>query len=307
MNSTPERNAGPVLCFGEILWDSVPEGLFPGGAPMNVAYHLRQLGLDAVPVTAVGADYLGEELLRRLKRWRLSTAFVKRVPGKQTGIVQVDLGERGSPRYHIVEDAAWDWIQLPEELRSIAEKGSALVFGTLAQRSPNNRKQFSALLTWAPRAQKIFDVNLRRPHDSPELVWELGKISDLIKLNHEELAILLGRSLNEKELEPGARDFSRKSGCGKICVTAGPLGAGLLLEDRWYWMGGRPIQVRDAIGAGDSFLAALVHGLLLEPGQPEPILYRACRLAEFVASQSGATPAYSVSATGEILKGMEGK
>ena len=56
-----ERMAAPVLCFGEILWDSLPEGLFPGGAPFNVAYHLRRLGARAVPVTAVGRDTLGDE------------------------------------------------------------------------------------------------------------------------------------------------------------------------------------------------------------------------------------------------------
>ena len=46
-----------ILCFGEVLWDSLPRGIFPGGAPVNVAYHLTQFGHHAVPVTAVGRDF----------------------------------------------------------------------------------------------------------------------------------------------------------------------------------------------------------------------------------------------------------
>ena len=50
-----EGTARPIICFGEILWDSLPRGLFPGGAPMNVAYHLKQLGAHPIPVAL--SDY----------------------------------------------------------------------------------------------------------------------------------------------------------------------------------------------------------------------------------------------------------
>ncbi|RMF27059.1 MAG: carbohydrate kinase, partial [Bacteroidetes bacterium] len=48
-----------VVCFGEILWDLLPSGKVAGGAPFNVAVHLRQLGVDSALVSRVGRDALG--------------------------------------------------------------------------------------------------------------------------------------------------------------------------------------------------------------------------------------------------------
>ncbi|HEY5812530.1 MAG TPA: PfkB family carbohydrate kinase, partial [Terrimicrobiaceae bacterium] len=86
-----EAAVPPVLCFGEVLWDCLPRGLFPGGAPINVAYHLQKLGMTAFPVTAVGKDFLGQELIRRLEQWGLDTRFVNILPEKQTGVVRAHI------------------------------------------------------------------------------------------------------------------------------------------------------------------------------------------------------------------------
>src|SRR5262245_58736537 len=55
-----------IVCFGEALWDILPRGIFLGGAPLNVAYHLSRHGVRALPVSAVGRDFLGDEALRRI-------------------------------------------------------------------------------------------------------------------------------------------------------------------------------------------------------------------------------------------------
>ena len=106
----------PVLCFGEVLWDCLPRGLFPGGAPINVAYHLQKLGLTAYPVTAVGSDFLGQELVRRLEQWGLDSRFVTVLTDKQTGVVRAHIQPDGSAKYEIVEDVAWDWIEPEDEV-----------------------------------------------------------------------------------------------------------------------------------------------------------------------------------------------
>ena len=72
----------PVLCFGEILWDCLPRGLFPGGAPINVAYHLQKLGLTAYPVTAVGSDV---GAVRDVRRSFLEAAHVADAAAGQPG------------------------------------------------------------------------------------------------------------------------------------------------------------------------------------------------------------------------------
>jgi fructokinase len=296
---TERRDRAVALCFGEMLWDSLPTGLFPGGAPMNVAYHLHQLGLRAAPVSAVGRDTLGDELVRRVTAWGLDTELIGVRADKPTGLVRVKTGT-GGPAYDIVENVAWDWIELPEPPPPLVSGAKALIFGTLAQRTEHNRKPFGRLRELCSGALKVFDVNLRRPYDPPELAWSLAEKADVIKLNHDEAARLLGKTCSVDQLESAARELSARTNCPRICITAGQHGAGLLLDSRWTWLAGHSIVVKDTVGAGDAFLAALVHGLLAGNKSAPDILERARNLAEFVVAHDGATPAYIISASGEI-------
>lgn len=294
-----EAAAKPILCFGEILWDSLPRGLFPGGAPINVAYHLKQLGAHPIPVTAVGRDQLGEELLYRLKAWEVDTSAVSTHPTKPTGLARVTVVNSG-PRFEILEDVAWDWIELRSSALERARDCAAVVFGSLAQRSPCNRQQLTVLLDCCPSALKVFDVNLRAPYDSAERAWSLARRANLIKLNDQELSLLLNRTVPAAELANAARQFADRVEAARICVTAGAAGAGLLLDGDWHWEAARPVPVRDSVGAGDAFLAALLFGLMCGNNAPAEVLRRSCRLAEFVVTQDGATPAYRVDEEGNV-------
>lgn len=291
----------PVLCFGEVLWDCLPRGLFPGGAPINVAYHLQKLGITAYPVTAVGKDFLGQELIRRLEQWGLDSRFVNVLPDKQTGVVRAHIQPDRSAKYEIVEDVAWDWIEPDEEVLEMAARGASLLFGTLAQRSKHNRKQLDAVLEKMAGGLKIYDVNLRPPFDDTETIRYLAAKSDLIKLNDEELEVVTHGVYPAMSLEKAAREYAAQVGCKRLCVTAGARGAGLLDVGKWYWVDGRSVVVKDTVGAGDSFLAALIHGLVGPTNRPpDAILTRACRLGEFVASSDGATPHYTVAPDGTV-------
>jgi len=292
----------PIICFGEALWDCLPDGREPGGAPMNVAYHLHRLGRRALPVTAVGDDAEGDELLGRLRSWGLDTIYVAVLGSFPTGRVEVTLDEKGSADYEIVEGVAWDHIPVPDDLEDAIAGAAGIVFGSLAQRSSWNLRRLLRLLSRDGAAMKIFDVNLRPPFDSIDLVRQLAGHADLIKLNTYELARLLEDGASG-DLEKRTRKFAGQIGCGRICVTDGADGAGLLLDDRWHREKARPVEVRDTVGAGDAFLAALVHGLLADDISPAETLARACRLGEFVAGSTGATPSYTISADGRIIRG----
>ncbi|MBD0352658.1 MAG: carbohydrate kinase, partial [Flavisolibacter sp.] len=61
-----------VVCYGEILWDVLPSGELPGGAPMNVAYHLNKLGLMSALITRIGKDERGEKLKALLNQHSIS-------------------------------------------------------------------------------------------------------------------------------------------------------------------------------------------------------------------------------------------
>jgi fructokinase len=291
----------PVLCFGEVLWDCLPRGLFPGGAPINVAYHLQKLGLTAYPVTAVGSDFLGQELIRRLERWGLETRFVNILPEKQTGVVRAHIQPDGSAKYEIVEDVAWDWIEPDDEVFNMVARGASLLFGTLAQRSEHNRTRLAAVLQKLSGGLRIYDVNLRPPFDDAEIIRNLAVQSDLIKLNDEELQVVTNGLYPTLSLEKAANEYAAQVSCQRLCVTAGARGAGLLDSHKWYWVDGRPVVVKDTVGAGDSFLASLIYGLVGPVKRtPVEVLRRSCRLGEFVAASDGATPQYTVAPDGTV-------
>jgi len=270
-----------------VLWDCLPAGLFLGGAPLNVACHLQQLGRDALPVSALGRDFLGDEILRRARRLGLDTRFLPQLSSHPTGVVQVALDDSGQPSYEIVEGVAWDAIPRSDELLAAGRAAEALVYGSLAQRSEDNRQLIGELLDQTA-GMRIFDVNLRPPFDQHELVLELGEHADLIKLNDDEVRALSGLG-ETAELPDAARALRERCRCRQVCVTAGADGAGLLDDDDWHWCDGREVAVKDTVGAGDSFMAALLDGLLRK-APIDQALNRACRLAEFVAASDGATP-----------------
>ncbi|AOS45441.1 2-dehydro-3-deoxygluconokinase [Lacunisphaera limnophila] len=288
-----------VACFGEILWDFLPRGAFPGGAPFNVAYHLHRLGLHAHLISAVGQDLLGDDLLRRLRAWGLETDGVTRHLGLPTGHVQAVLDATGSATYEITQEVAWDQIMPGEDSIRAAHGARALVFGSLAQRSPANRAALNRLLAVLPAdAWRVLDVNLRHPHDDLTLVRELARKCTLLKLNAGEAARLTDDTPLPGREEAHARALAVSCGNPLVCVTAGEHGAGLLAHGAWHWVAARPTTVRDTVGAGDAFTAGLLAGLLRHDESPAVALERACRLGEFVAARDGATPAYATDAQG---------
>lgn len=274
-----------IVCFGEILWDSLPEGLFPGGAPFNVAFHLRQLGADPALVSAVGRDWPGDELLRRLKNAGITTAVAR--DQRPTGHVQARHGDNGDITYTITRNVAWDHIPVPPRA-SLAAPARAVVFGSLAQRTPANRATLAALLAAHPDAWRVFDVNLRPPHTPARRVLALAQGADLLKVNEAELHLLTGSASGT--VEQRARRLAAATGAKRVCVTLGAQGAALLADNTFLTEPARPVRVASPIGAGDAFLAALLHGLLQPAASPRRALARACRLAEHVAAHSSATP-----------------
>lgn len=286
----------PILCYGEILWDFLPEGLFLGGAPANVAYHLSRHGRDARILSAVGRDILGDEVLRRLRAWELDTSLIARSAGLPTGNVVATLGASGDAHYEITASVAWDQIPANPDAVQLATGAAALVFGSLSQRAAFNRAALDRLLAVLPaEAHRVFDVNLRAPHDDLDLARSLASRATLLKLNALEAARLAEDADSEfpGAEESHARTLHKRHGCPLVVVTAGERGAGLLRDgDKWTWETGRKVEVADTIGSGDGFLANLLSNLLSGHESDRELLARACRHGEWIATRRGATPAY---------------
>jgi len=284
-----------VLCFGEILWDSLPAGLFPGGAPFNVAYHLHQLGADVRILSAVGRDKLGDEILRRLKGWGISTELITLHNGLPTGTVVAEIGASGDAQYTITTSVAWDQIVVTNDAVQAAFTCNALVHGSLALRSTFNCAALDRMTAVMPAdAWRVFDVNLRPPYDDLEVVRSRAHGASLLKLNDIEAARLTRREPDDAvgSEEAMARELADTHQCPRVCITCGSRGAGLLDDGKWFWEPAHKVEVVDTVGAGDAFLARLLLNLLAGEKPPAECLASACRQGEWVASQSGATPAY---------------
>lgn len=276
-----------VLCVGEVLWDALREGLFPGGAPFNVACHLRATGTPVTMVSRVGDDRLGDEVLRRAVRFGVGVDLVQRDPVRPTGFVRVIVDDSGEPAYEILEPAAWDALALTDALLDRAAGARAIVFGTLAQRHPTSRATIQRL--WRSDALMVFDVNLRAPFEDREIVRQSLTRADVVKLSDEELSRLagwFGLSGPPREIV-GA--LAKMFQCPVICVTRGSNGAAMLRDGRWSEHEGFTVEVRDTVGAGDAFLAVLLAGLL-DGGTDSALLQHANLIGSYVATQFGALP-----------------
>lgn len=287
-----------IATFGEALWDVLPKGIFLGGAPVNVAYHLSRHGVRAVPITAVGSDFLGEEFVRRVADWDVERRFIAQLRERPTGTVRATLDAAGNASYRFAREVAWDHISvLPALLRRPAP--TALVYGTLALRSVANRRALEQLFRAWPDTLRVLDLNLRPPFDGASAVRFALKHAQLVKLNEQELATLTGLTeLGRGDLEDVTRRLATQHHLTRVCVSAGSQGAGMLWHGTWYWEEGRPVKVSDTIGAGDAFLAGLLAALFLRMASPQAALTAACRVGEFVAAADGATPAYRCDANG---------
>jgi fructokinase len=194
-----------IVCIGEILWDMLPAGRQPGGAPFNVAMQLQRLGHPVQLVSRVGDDELGAELLTILQESGLDCRLVQRSQTHLTGVVKVNPGP-GQRVYKIVEPVAWDYVQHTDELRKLVAGAGMLVYGSLAARSVVSRETLYRLLQVAPC--KVFDVTLRPPHYSRTVVNYLLRQADLVKLNEPELQEImgwLGQSAARRRPFPGWR------------------------------------------------------------------------------------------------------
>jgi fructokinase len=283
-----------VLCVGEVLWDALPEGLFLGGAPFNVACHLRAAGVPVSMVSRVGSDRLGDEVLRRAARYGVGVDLVQIDAELPTGFVRVRVDDAGNPGFEILEPAAWDAITLTETLLSRAAKARAIVFGTLAQRNETSRRTVQRL--WDSDATMVFDVNLRPPFEDAAIVKRSLQRADVVKLAEHELERIggwVGFKGTPREMMTAVADTFH---CPVVCVTRGSNGAALLHDGEFTEHPGFEVEVRDTVGAGDAFLAVLLAGLLA--GTPDAaLLQHANLMGAYVVTQFGAVPSDQGAAT----------
>jgi len=285
---------GRVLGIGELLWDLFPDGPRLGGAPFNVVASMRRLSHPAAFVTAVGDDELGRSAVAAVDELGVDTTFISVAPDLPTGTVAVTPDPVEGHRFTIGSPAAYESIGDADTLvtRLLDLVPEALVYGTLAQRSPAVRELTHRVATEIRPVNRLYDVNLRDGSWTGDLVLDLLRDATVVKLNGDEavvLAGLLGSAATGRAL---ATALAARYGIERLCITRGAAGATLLVGGDEYMVEGIEVDVADTVGAGDAFAAGLLHGLLTDM-PPDETLRFANRLGALVASRAGALPVWS--------------
>jgi fructokinase len=275
-----------------LLWDLLPEGERLGGAPANFAVMAARLGNRAAILSRIGRDELGRKAVATLEELPVDTEFLQVDARHETGRATIELRD-GQPGYTIHEPVAWDFLELSGEWVSLAERADAVCFGTLAQRNRASRQTIQELVAQT-RAEclRVFDVNLRAPHVSAEVVEESLELASVLKMNDHEVPLvmeLLGLEAEADLRAAGCRFLREFPELRLVAVTRGGHGSLLVGRDGRDEHPGIPVEVADAIGAGDAFTAAMLHALLR--GESLAAVNEAAnRCGAWVASQSGGMP-----------------
>jgi len=298
-----------ILGIGELLWDLLPQGPQLGGAPANFSVMAARLGNHAAILSRIGRDELGREAMDALNPFPIDAGAVQVDPAHETGRVTVKL-EAGQPSYTIHEPAAWDFLELTDDWLQLAARADAICFGSLAQRGPVSRQTIQTLVAETPEeCVRVFDVNLRAPFYSDEIVGESLELASVMKMNDGEVPQvldLLGLECREPDtLRAGAlRLLAEFPALRLVAVTRGGSGSLLVTRDAIFDHPGVATKVADTIGAGDAFTAAMTH-TLLRGANLGAISEAGNRWGAWMASQSGAMPALTDGVREEIGAAIE--
>ena len=301
INSFLKMNEIPhIVCYGEVLWDIFIDTKRLGGAPLNLAIRLQSLGAKSELVSAIGNDQEGGETLAFLEHQKFPTRLIQKVDFS-TGRVQVVLDLKGSPTYTIEKNVAWDHIQATPIAIETIKKSDAFVFGSLVCRSNSNLEIVKYLIDISQYS--FFDLNLRAPFYNKDLILDLIDRADFIKMNDEEVVLVCNWMDINYENITGAVEKLAQQLQKDICVTLGERGALLNYNSMHYFHPSYPTKVIDTVGAGDSFFAGLIFGLLSNQ-EPEKALQLGCALGSIVAGKPGATAQVTKHEINSVILGL---
>ncbi|HLY43418.1 MAG TPA: carbohydrate kinase [Terracidiphilus sp.] len=303
-----------ILGIGELLWDLLPEGPRLGGAPANFTVMAGRLGNHAAVLSRIGRDDLGRKAVETLDPLPADTSHLQIDPAHETGSVTVAFHD-GQPEYVIHQPAAWDSMELSDEWVQLAERADAVCFGSLAQRSRESRQTIQTLAAQTPATcVRVFDVNLRAPFYSSEVLQESLELATVMKMNDAEVVLVM--SLLGLPADAEASGETLQQSCGRllaefptlhmVAVTRGCHGSFLMTRDEWNQHPGVPTRVADTIGAGDAFTAAMTH-YMLRGADLETLNEAGNRWGAWIASQSGAMPDMSEQVRLSITSAIESR
>jgi fructokinase len=288
-----------IVGIGELLWDIFPNGPRLGGTLTNFSVICARLGNHATLVSSVGDDDHGRAARAILTQPNLDLGQLQKDEAHPTGTVDVSFSAENQPRYTIHREVAWDFIHPTPELLAVARAADAVCFGSLAQRHKVSRSTIRGVVeATGLECLRVFDVNLRMPDCTPEVLqWSMAHAT-IIKLSDEEtpqaFSLLNDLGSKPRPIPQSPQDaahelLARFPGCQLVATTLGPRGSMLTTRESTAGHPGFPIELVDTVGAGDAFTAGLMHAYLRGASLSQMAeIGNLC--GSYVASQPGATP-----------------
>ncbi len=265
---------------------------------MNVAYHLRKLGIRPALITRVGLDNYGKRLIQLMEKQDISTDFFQMDFELDTGKVTMTPGEGDDVHYDIVRPVAWDNIQWDEQFGPLLRQGAYFIFGTLSARSEANRKVLYQLVELAK--YRVVDINLRPPHYSRPTLERLLSNAELVKLNLGELELLTGWFSDHRTERDRIKALQDRFHIPTIVVTKGSQGSVMTMDGVFYEHPGFTVDLADTVGSGDAFLAGLLFQLS-RGVHPAGAIEFASAMGALIASYSGSCPEYEVEEVQKLI------
>jgi len=281
-----------ILVIGEILFDLFPNYRRLGGAPFNFAYHLKNLGFNVRFISRIGTDDAGKEILHRLELARFDLNDIQLDEVHPTGSVKVRLNKSGGPRFDILSDVAYDYIEYVSDHHSnLTDQARLIYFGSLVQRSAAGCENLQAFISRnSPETLNFYDINLRPGCYNQAVIEKSLTKTDILKLNTDELDKLMQMLPLETTNDAFVHRLMKTYSIHTVSLTKGERGSELFTKQSCFTAEPtETIAVVDSVGAGDAYAAMLVAGLL-KKWRPEKILDRASMFASRICGIKGAIP-----------------
>ena len=287
-----------VLVVGEALVDIVRRAdgsvvEHPGGSPANVAITLGRLGRAPRLLTSFGDDERGAGIRAWLEE---SDVDVQVAPADRTSTAVATLDATGAATYEF--DLAWDLGD------AVVEPAEVLHIGSIsAVLDPGGRQVAELVARVRPTTTITYDPNARPalmgdPAVAAARVAELVALADVVKVSDEDIA-WFHPDVEEDDAVQAWLDL----GPAFVVVTRGGEGAMVFRQGSFAWVKAPKVDVVDTVGAGDTFMGALIDGLIsagvagdrealrsIDGDVLNRILGRAARAAAITVSRSGANP-----------------
>jgi fructokinase len=254
-----------IFAFGETVYDIIFENDQPvaaraGGAMLNSAVSLGRSGHDVTLLTELGADHTGRIILNFLQENKVGTDFIFPYPDSRTPVSLAFLDEHKSASYTFFRHYPDHRLEQPFPT---PEAGDIILFGSFYSLGGEVHGKIAGFVRRAKQsgALVIYDPNIRKNHLAevkellPNLLENIS-LAGIVRGSEEDFMNLLGTSDHASVFE-----WIKEQGCFCLIITT-EAGAFLYTPQHSLFAASKAVEIVSTIGAGDTFNAGIIHGLL---------------------------------------------